>query len=376
MALTVELAESAEARDEVYRFRYGVYIEEMGKRIAHADHSGHRLVDPSDSGSLIFTCRDGGDVIGTMRLSLGRASVAGDPQAEVYHLDLFGEVPEDQMAFASRFMLRSDHRGGLAAHRLSLAAMEAALAAGIRLVFCHCAPYLVGYYEQMGFRRYTDNFNDALGYRIPMVLVLLDHGHLQAVRSPLASRVPAEDPGAWGAWFGARFPGFVFPANARLVATDAFYDLLNLKLRDDPRTTIPLLRGLDQEEAAQVLRAGTILGCAEGDRLLREGEQGGEIYLNLSALIGVRHPDREGWLGLMGPGELIGEMAFLMSSRRTADVSVIRGGDVLLLSERTVQQLMDRQPDLASKVLFNLAKILCERLASTTRTLVDISRQS
>ncbi|MEB3205091.1 MAG: cyclic nucleotide-binding domain-containing protein [Candidatus Sericytochromatia bacterium] len=375
MSLRVTRAESPEALLEIQRFRYSVYVDEMGKPIAHADHDRQVLADPEDATGQVFACHDDAGLIGTIRLATGPDS-PDEAHAGLYRLDLFPDVARTQAAFASRFMLRSDHRGGLAAHRLCLAALDAALDADIRLVFCHCAPYLVGYYEQLGFRRYTDNFHDALGYRVPMVLVLRDKAHLEAVRSPLAARIPDPVDEAWGGWFGARFPDFVFPANARLVATDAFYELLNRKLHDDPRKTIPLLRGLEQEEADAVLRAGTILGCADGDRLLREGELSGEIYLNLSALVGIRHPDRQGWLSLLGPGELIGEMAFLMSSRRTADVTVIRGGEILLLSERTLKRLMDERPEAASKVLFNLAKILCERLASTTRSLVDTARQA
>lgn len=372
MTLRVTRAESPETLLEIQRFRYAVYVDEMGKPIAHADHDRQLLADPEDASGQVFACHDDEGLIGTIRLATG----VDDAHAGLYRLELFPDVPCTDVAFASRFMLRSDHRGGLAAHRLCLAALDAALAAGVRLVFCHCAPYLVGYYEQLGFRRYTDNFHDALGYRVPMVLVLLDKPHLEAVRSPLAERVPEAGTEAWAGWFGARFPEFVFPANARLVATDAFYDLLNRKLHDDPRKTIPLLRGLEQEEAEAVLRAGTILSCADGDRLLREGELSGEIYLNLSALVGIRHPNRQGWLSLLGPGELIGEMAFLMRSRRTADVTVIQGGEILLLSERTLQHLMEQRPEAASKVLFNLAKILCERLASTTRSLVDTAREA
>lgn len=375
MGLRVSRAESPEALDEVRRFRYAVYVEEMGKRVVHADHVRHRIADPDDGDALVWACCDEEGMVGTVRLRLGDGSEGPGP-CGLYRLDLFEDVPRASMAFASRFMLRSDQRGGRAAHLLSLAALDAALAAGVLLVFCHCAPYLVGYYEQLGFRRYTDNFEDALGYRVPMVLVVRDRSHLEAVRSPLAERVPSKGNTAWEAWFGSRFPDFVFPANARLVATDDFYELLNRKLHDDPRRSIPLLRGLEKHEADEVLRAGTILGCAKGDRLLREGEPSGELYLNLSALVGIRLPDHRGWLSLLGPGELVGEMAFLMGRRRTAEVTVLRGGEVLLLSERSVQRLMDGRPEIAAKMLLNLAKILGDRLASTTRSLADIAREA
>ncbi|MBU6427773.1 MAG: hypothetical protein KGR26_02060, partial [Cyanobacteria bacterium REEB65] len=70
-------------------------------------------------------------------------------------------------------------------------------------------------------------------------------------------------------------------------------------------------------------------------------------------------------------GELIGEMAFIMGSTRTADVQVMREGELLLLSERTLQHLIEKMPVIASKLLYNLSRILCERLATTTRNLTE-----
>ena len=72
MAYEVGLAETDEQKEAVYRFRYSVYVEEMGRYQGSADHAGRRLVEPDDDQSWIFYARaDDGEVVGTARLSWG-----------------------------------------------------------------------------------------------------------------------------------------------------------------------------------------------------------------------------------------------------------------------------------------------------------------
>ncbi len=370
--LQIKLADSAGELEAVQRFRYTVYVDEMGKPMAEADHERKMVVDAADERGQVFAAYDDGELVGTLRLSVGLESMAQDPHLAIYDLGLFSTVDAGQLAFATRFMLRRDYRGSMAAHRLALAALEFAQATRVRLALIYCAPYLVSYYEQMGFRRYTNNFQDELGYRIPMVMVLFDREYLQAVKSPLLERIPPDPPGEdWHSWFAERFGDFVIPVNSRLVSTEEFYQLLNYKLHDDPLSSIPLLRGLAKEEADQVLKAGTVIQCRVGDTIIRAGEHSSEIYLNLSAMVGVRAPATERIISILGPGELLGEMAFLLGSTRTADVTVLKDGDLLVLSEKTLAQLIDKMPVIASKLMVNLARILAERLATTTRSLAE-----
>jgi hypothetical protein len=49
--MTVELfrAQSEQDREELFRFRYGVYVEEMGRYRRTADHRARRLLEPEDA---------------------------------------------------------------------------------------------------------------------------------------------------------------------------------------------------------------------------------------------------------------------------------------------------------------------------------------
>ena len=58
-------------REEVYRFRYDIYVDEMGRYGDVADHAGRRLVEPDDELARLNLIRHEGRVIGTARFSWG-----------------------------------------------------------------------------------------------------------------------------------------------------------------------------------------------------------------------------------------------------------------------------------------------------------------
>ena len=90
MAFKVGVAETADEKEAVYRFRYSVYVEEMGRYQGSADHAGRRLAEAEDERSWIYYARDGDELVGTARLSWG-ANGFSDRQVEEYSITPFLE---------------------------------------------------------------------------------------------------------------------------------------------------------------------------------------------------------------------------------------------------------------------------------------------
>src|SRR5947209_1693584 len=71
-ALTlVHVAESEEERDAVFRFRYSVYVEELGRKLGNADHERRQVHDDEDDRPytvLLYTAADDGELTGTIRV--------------------------------------------------------------------------------------------------------------------------------------------------------------------------------------------------------------------------------------------------------------------------------------------------------------------
>lgn len=80
------------------------------------------------------------------------------------------------------------------------------------------------------------------------------------------------------------------------------------------------LAGLDADVAAGFIRLGVLVELEPGEALIHEDEEPvPEVYLLVEGALAVR--SKSGMLArLNSPGDVIGEVAVLLSSRRTADV--------------------------------------------------------
>ncbi len=68
-------------------------------------------------------------------------------------------------------------------------------------------------------------------------------------------------------------------------------------------------------------------------------------------------------MNVLGPGDVFGEMAFLLELPRQSDVyAATPGVRILSLSDGTLHRLMAEEPVLAAKLLFNISRMLCGRL--------------
>ncbi|MFP6709858.1 MAG: hypothetical protein VCE75_28310, partial [Alphaproteobacteria bacterium] len=63
---------------------------------------------------------------------------------------------------------------------------------------------------------------------------------------------------------------------------------------------------------------------------------------------------------------VVGEMAYLAATPRSADIVITRDAEVLVLTKDMFRKTIEREPSVASKVLLNLNLILSERLLATT----------
>ena len=126
-----------------------------------------------------------------------------------------------------------------------------------------------------------------------------------------------------------------------------------------------MLDGLAADELDAILRRSNVITCRAGDRLLKTGGSARNAFVVLAGSLAV---SRDGTpVGTVGPGEVVGEMAYLLHQPRAFDVDVIHDGtQVLSLSERTLATLIDASPAAAAQFSANVARQLCRRLATGT----------
>ena len=99
-----------------------------------------------------------------------------------------------------------------------------------------------------------------------------------------------------------------------------------------------------------------------GDILIREGDAADALYVVLSGRFSVTLAGSSASMGEIGPGQPVGEIAFLTGRRRTATVTAMRDSVVLMLTRPDFDGLVAKHPDVWSALTTTLAR----RLADTT----------
>ena len=381
---TILLAVSEAERQEVYRFRYAVYVEEMGKSPPGANHERRVLMDRFDATASLYLLRDGeGALVGTLRINhLAALESAQEALRPIPLEPLLEQAPLKNLSYTSRLMLRADWRGGSSLALLCNRIFADSLEEGIRFDLCHAHPGLIELYEQLGYRRFCAGITlPGVGYQVPMLLALRDRAHLRRCRSPLMrnpalarvleSEDNAEGDRLWLAQQSQRYWGL----NHRLVDPDHFWALAGDALRQ-PAQGLPLLQGLSDEQSRRLLKTGTVMQCLAGDRIVSQGESRQELFVVMEGFAEISREEQGQRLGLavLKPGDVFGEMGFLGRSQRSADVVAATDMRVLVLTQAFLNKALRTQPEAMALVLRNLALVLSDRLSSTTERLFQISR--
>lgn len=244
MAASIEIktAETDQERQRIYRFRYEVYVDEMGKKPRHADHIAKTITDDLDEAALLLYAEADGQLVGTVRLNYRGRQPFPESWESLYHISTFAAGYGDQISMTSRLMVAKDWRGSSVSGLLVAAVYNAGREMGSRFDFCNCAPSLIEFYEQIGFRRFAPGFLDEdNGYRVPLVMVVRDLEHLKTVRSPLYRVVRhLEHEPETGEWFRATFPTYAATGHARSLGPEEFWAQLSEHLSESPAACVPL----------------------------------------------------------------------------------------------------------------------------------------
>jgi hypothetical protein len=361
----IHLVETEDERRAVYRFRYDVYVEEMGRYRGTADHEKRLLIEPEDETSRIFYAAEDGQVVGTSRFSWGGDAPFSPRQIEQYRLAPFlAELPLEAMVVGERGMVAPRLRGTDLFRDMGRATQRFVREWRIQLAFGACEPHLLSLYLGRGARTYSNrNINSPeAGYLIPIVWVTEDIEYLKRIGSSEAEFVTdfGED---------ARIPACVdrlitntgSVMSHRLTSPGAYWGKIQGALSELAKNQLSALDGLTEDEAVRCLGKSNIIECSAGDRVLKKDGIGRNMFVVLDGTLEAR--DGETLLRVMSRGDVFGEMAFLLERPRSADVYAATDDvRVLSLSEGTLRRLIGSDPEFTAHLLLNISKILCLRI--------------
>lgn len=120
---------------------------------------------------------------------------------------------------------------------------------------------------------------------------------------------------------------------------------------------MPLFRHLDDRRIRVIAMTGTQLTVRAGERLWEKGDAGEEVLIVLAGEADVLMPSETGEtsIAVLGPGEIVGEMAVLTGRPRSTAVAARTDMEVLELEGAAMLGLLREFPELALELIRVLA---------------------
>ncbi len=129
----------------------------------------------------------------------------------------------------------------------------------------------------------------------------------------------------------------------------------------------PLFSALNARELRQVLQVTEIEKYADRQMIVREGEQGEQLYIVLTGQIEVLRAGAP--VARLGPGEHFGEMALIRNQPRSASARALGETQLMVIHRKDFFDILRTEHRLAVKLLWQFTGVLANRLAETTRNL-------
>jgi N-acyl-L-homoserine lactone synthetase len=172
----------------LFKFRYRVYVEQLGFNPPSVDHSLREFRDAIDNWSVSFAIIENGNVHGSLRIAHCEDCPDKEWLRNRFNMDCaLEQFGEKAIGISSRFAVDiSRHDAKRCMVELMKVGYEYERDNNRRCVFGDCSPNLLGFYRHIGYRAYTAPFVDeTFGIKLPIVLIGQDRAFLTSVRSPL-----------------------------------------------------------------------------------------------------------------------------------------------------------------------------------------------
>ncbi len=188
----------------------------------------------------------------------------------------------------------------------------------------------------------------------------------------LSTFVPIQEFGLLSATtvaFGVLAELALLPALLTTTPVITLWDVLYVRLGQDPHKTIPLFAGLRPFQAKLVTLMGELKSFPKGQPIVRQGESGNEMYvvINGTADVFMHSSEQSRKLGSLERGDVFGEMGLIRHHERMADVIATQDVEVLAVNERFLERIKRRYPRIATEIFSNISKILSDRLEQAQR---------
>src|SRR5262245_36616385 len=122
--------------------------------------------------------------------------------------------------------------------------------------------------------------------------------------------------------------------------------------------SVPLFSDLSPRDLEKVRQLADEVDLPAGHVLMRQGENGSQMFIILEGEARVEHDGRE--IAVLGYGDVLGEMAIVAEGPRVATATLTKPSHLFVIAHREFHALMDDYPSVRDCVLSTVARRLRE----------------
>lgn len=135
---------------------------------------------------------------------------------------------------------------------------------------------------------------------------------------------------------------------------------------------VPVFDGLDEKELAAIERLVHHRTYKPDEHVFRKNAPGEGLYIILQGKVDILTESEQGEPNLvasLSEGDFFGDLSLLDQEPRSANALAKDHAELLGFFRPDLTSILKRKPDLGVKILFNVAKVIGERLRKTNELL-------
>lgn len=365
-------AVTAEEMRKIYRFRYQVYVEEMRKKPKAANHRDRMLTEELDETATLLYMTQDDEIIATLQRNFLDSSALPAPLYQHLCISQFAAAfSKSVLSVSTKLMVAPAYRNSATVGAIVLAAYQNARDQGVQFDFLYAAPWLVPFYTNLGYRRYTHHFLDPdVGLQIPQVLVLEDIEHLRTVRSPFCRKARQYANSSIAAdWFKQTFSeqGLLAPPTKEMNRVD---DAAQATIH-----TLPTFQDLSDHNLQQLLQSSAVHTIKSGETIVRIGDVTNAMFLILSGVVEVRHLLNQATCSSaqLSVCQTFGEANLFHQTLSAEQAVALTDTTLLILPKPAIAKLMKIMPEAMCRILFNASQSICARYVPDASASLEVA---
>ena len=137
--------------------------------------------------------------------------------------------------------------------------------------------------------------------------------------------------------------------------------------------SVPIFYNLTTSQIKEITRLVHKRTYKKGEAVFKKNAPGEGMYIIISGEIKIKDPESKIIFATLSKNNFFGEMALLDEEPRSALAEASEPSTLIGFFKPDLMTLVSRFPELGNKILFNLSKVLAERLREANKIMMNKS---